>query len=229
MSDTNSSLFSPPTRPDADENPRLGNPAFVMTVLTIDYKNAAMIIRPPQYDFTRQHRRSGDRVLEMGWTTTFSDKEWEYKLYGLPDVMVAINDASFWCTLDTGWGGPELGLTKRVVNQHPSIKQVRNDLVPFNAANSSAQVERLHDLNLTIPCLWPPHVKPISLTVDGLVTPTLDSDADGGEGAIGLTLMECYRITIDYGRGRVLLEPYAQDGQGQKQEKTLPKPKRTGI
>lgn len=66
MSDTSSSLFSPPQRSGAEEEPNLGNPAFVMTVLTVDYKNAVLIIRPPQYDFTTQRREAGDRVLQMG-------------------------------------------------------------------------------------------------------------------------------------------------------------------
>ncbi len=225
MSDTDSSLFSPPQRSYANEEPNLGNPVFVMSVLTIDYKNAVLVIRPPQYDFTRQHRRSGDRMLEMGWTTDYSDKDWESNLYGWPAVRVALAGASFWCTLDTGWAGPELGLTDDLVKHNPSFKQAKHDLSQFNAAHSSAQVERLHDLNVRLPCLWPPHANPISLTTDGFVTPTLY----GGEGVIGLALMERYRITIDYGRGRVLLELYAQDGRGQKQEKTLPKPKQTAI
>ncbi len=91
--------------------------------------------------------------------------------------------------------------------------------------HSSAQVERLHDLNVTIPCSWPPHTAPISLKMDGLVTPTLY----GGEGVIGLALMKRYRITIDYQRRRVLLEPYAQAGPGQKQEKALPKAKQRAL
>lgn len=138
---------------------------------------------------------------------------------------MVLADSSFWCTLDTGWAGPELGLTDDFVKHHPSLKEAKHDLFQFNAMHTSAPVERLHDLNVTLPCLWPPHVTPISLRMDGLVTPTLY----GGEGVMGFALMERYRVTIDYGRRRVLLEPYAQETPGQKQEKTPPKAKRTRI
>jgi hypothetical protein len=225
MSDIDASLFSPPQRPDGDEGPILGNSAFVMTVLTVDYKNAVMIIRPPQYDFTRQHRRAGDRVLQMGWTTHYSDKDWESNLYGWPAVRVALVGEAFWCTLDTGWAGPELGLTDDFVKHHPSLKEAKHDLFHFNAMHTSAPVERLHDLNVTIPCSAPARVKPISLKINGLVTPAIY----GGEGAIGLALMERYRVTIDYQRGRILLEPYALVAPSKKQENSRRKAKQTGI
>ena len=221
MSEVSSYLFLPPQWPDADKGSNLGNPAFVQTVLTIDYKNAVMVIRPPQYDFTGHSRATGDRVLQMGWTTDYPDKDWESNLYGFPAIRASLAGASFWCTLDTGWAGPELGLTDEFVKHHPSVGQAKHDLFQFGAMHGSAQVERLHGLNVAIPCLWPPRTAPISLRMDGLVTPTLY----GGEGVIGLALMERYRITIDYGRRRVLLEPYAQDGPGHKQEKPLSRAK----
>ena len=61
--------------------------------------------------------------------------------------------------------------------------------------------------------------------MNGLVTPTLY----GGEGAIGIALMERYRVTIDYGRERVLLEPYDHPRSQTMQEKTLTRAKRMGI
>ncbi len=111
------------------------------------------------------------------------------------------------------------------MKRHPSVGGAKHDLFQFGAMHGSAQVERLHDLNVTLPCSWPPHTAPLPLRMDGLVTPTLY----GGDGVIGLALMRRYRITIDYQRGRVLLEPYAQDGLGRKQEKAGPKPKQKAI
>ncbi len=142
---------------------------------------------------------------------------------------MALAGASFWCILDTGWGRPELGLTDNFVKRHPSIRQAKRDLTPLNATHSSAPVERLHNLKVTIPCLAPPLAKPISLTLGGAVTPTLDGDDKEKRGVIGLALMRRYRITIDYQRRRVLLEPYAQDAPGKKQEKTFPKAKQRAI
>ena len=229
MSNANSGLFagllSPPST-DADQGFVLGNPAFVMTVLTIDYKNAEMIIYPPQYDFTRQHRKMGDRVLNMHWTADVSGKAWEQSLYGYPTIRAVVRGVSFWCVVDTGWDGPEIGLTADLVKEHPSlVGHAKHDTVTFGALYSSAQVERLNDLNVTLPCLLPPHARPVSLQADGLVTPTLY----GGEGVIGLALMKRYRVTIDYGRRRVLLELYDHPASQNMQEKALTKAKRTGI
>ena len=157
----------------------------------------------------------------MGWTTDYPDKDWESNLYGFPAIRVSLAGATLWCTLDTGWDGPELGLTDEFVKHHPSVGQAKRDLLQFDAMHGSAQVKRLHGLNVAIPCSWPPNTAPISLRMDGLATPTLY----GGEGVIGLALMKRYRITIDYRWRRVLLEPYAQDGPDRKQEKALPKAK----
>ncbi len=217
MSDTTNGLFCPPAQEDSE--PLLGNPAFTRTVLTVDYKNAMLTIQNPAYDFTHQSRKAGDYVLEMGWQSNYSDKEWQNSFYGTPAIQVAVNGAPLWCTLDTGWGGPEMGLTRNFVDKHPAISRARRDRMPLNAANSSAEINRLHDLHLTIPCFWPPHAKPIALKVDAAVTPTLAGGPPEGSAMIGLTLMERYRITIDYGRGRILLEPYDRAVPGQKQEK----------
>ena len=165
----------------------------------------------------------------MGWTTSVPDEVWESDFFVVPSIRMSLAGASFWCTLDTGWDGSDLGLTSNFVEHHSSIRQARRDLTPLKATHSSAQVERLHNLNVTIPCLAPPLIKPISLTLGGVVTPTLDGDDDGGEVAIGVALMERYRITIDYGRRRVLLEPYAPVKSQTMQEKTATKAKPTGI
>ena len=220
MSDTSNGLFS--THAQEDAEPLLGNPAFVRTVLTVDYKNGLLTIQNPAYDFTKQRRKTGDYVLEMGWQSNSLDEKWKQNVYGTPAIRVAVNGAPIWCTLDTGWDGPEMGLTKSFVDRHPSIRRARRDRMPVNAIYSTAQVDRLHDLVLTAPCLWPPHAPPLTLKVDAGVTPTLPSDSPEGEAAIGLLLMERYRITIDYQRGRVLLEPYARPVAIQKQENPAP-------
>ena len=218
MSDVESGLFSPPPGP-ANDVPILGNPAFVQTVLTIDYKNSIMTIRPPKYDFTQQQRKPGDRILDIGWTSHYAVNNWRRGLYGTPSIQAVINGFTCWCTLDTGAGGSEICLTKKLVEKHFSLNKAKRSLASLDGANSSSQVPRLEKLMVSFPCTALPYAKPIALKLDGLVTPSLDTDASDGGAVIGLPLMERYRITIDYPRGRVLLEPYAGDVPGQKQEK----------
>ena len=218
MSDAGSGPFTP-AQEDAVQQPLLGNTAFVRTVLTIDYKKAQLIIRPPQYDFLRQPRKPGDRILEMGWASHYSDSDWRKSCYGTPAIEASLGGAPFWCTLDTGAGQPEICLTQALVDRNPLMKQKRHDMSSLNATSSSAQVERFQDLKVRFKCLGPLHAAPLLLRLNALVTPTLNGAEVGGAGVIGLPLMKQYRITIDYGRGRVLLEPYARDVPGQKQEK----------
>ena len=227
MSDAGSGPFTPVLE-DAGQQPLLGNTAFVQTVLTVDYKKAQLIIRPPQYDFLRQPRKPGDRVLEMGWTCHYSDEDWRKSCYGTPAIEATLGSAPFWCTLDTGAGGSEICLTQALVENTPFIKQKRHDVSSLNATSSSAQVERLYNLNVKFPCLVPRRIPPVALSLNGLVTPTLKSDPAGGIGVIGFPLMQRYRITIDYGRGRILLEPYQKVKNTKKQEKPQIVPKLPG-
>jgi hypothetical protein len=220
MSDAGSGPFTPVLE-DAGQQPLLGNTAFVQTVLTVDYKKAQLIIRPPQYNFLRQPRRPGDRVLEMGWTSRYSGSDWRKSFYGTPAVEATLGNAPFWCTLDTGAGGSEICLTQTLVDNNPSVKQRWRDVSSLNATSSSAQVERFHNLTVKFPCSVLSRTPPVALNLNGLVTPTLKSDPVEGAGVIGLPLMQRYRITIDYGRGHILLEPYQNISAVQKQEKRL--------
>lgn len=218
MSDADSGPFTPLLEA-GNQQPLLGNTPFVRTVLTIDYRNTQLTIRPSDYDFSRQPRKPGDRILEMGWASPYPDKDWRRSFYGTPAIEATLGSAPFWCTLDTGAGGPEICLTQTLVDRNSLIKQKRHDMAPLNATSSSAQVERLHNLNVKFLCSVPRHAPPITLKLDGLVTPALKSDDPKGMAVIGFPLMQHYRITIDYQRGRVLLEPYQKVKDTRKQEK----------
>lgn len=228
MSEAGSGPFTPVLE-DAGQQPLLGNTAFVQTVLTVDYKKAQLIIRSPQYDFLRQPRKPGDRVLEMGWASHYSNEDWRKSCYGTPAIEATLGSAPFWCTLDTGAGGSEICLTQTLVDNNPFVKQRRHNMSSLNATSSSAQVERLYNLNVKFPCSAPPHSSPIALNLNGVVTPTLRSDPVEGTGVIGFPLMQRYRITIDYGRGCILLEPYQKVKNTKKQEKPPKIPKLPGI
>jgi len=56
----------------------------------------------------------------------------------------------------------------------------------------------------------------------------MDTDEAGSEGVTEFPLMQHFRITIDYGRGRVLLEPYQEVKNTQNQGKRLVTPKLPG-
>jgi len=225
MLDVDNGLFSPPYRLYVDDTPLLGNSLFALTVLTIDYRNKVLAVRPPTYDFEKVPRHPGDRILQMGWSYHDDDSTAKQQIFGWPAIRASVNGKSFWCVFDSGWGVPNLGLTEDFFQRIPTLQQVPRHSVPYSATHGASTVPQLQRLRFQVPCLSPSHALPILLEDKGLLV----KGVGGGEGVVGMHLMERYCITIDYQRQRILLEPYAQAAPGQKQEKTLPKAKQTAI
>ena len=213
--DSESVVFSPPLPNGPSEYAVLGNPVFTSTVLTIDYQNKLLIIRPAAYDFRKSPRHPGDRIVEMGWTSHTGDTSAERELFGWPSMRASVSGHSFWCLLDTGWEGPDLGLSEKIVHQIPALQKLPQKPVPFSSGYSASSALQVPVLEFKVPCLSPEGAPSVILKSTG----TLVKSPGGGQGVVGTYLMERYRITIDYRRGLVLLEPYAKDTPGQKQEK----------
>lgn len=218
MQDTYTGLFSSTQERHGDTTPLLGNPLFALTVLTLDYQNKALTIHPPTYNFQTELRHPGDRILQMGWTSHSEDSEGEQQLFGWPTFRARVQGKPFWCVFDSGWEGPELGITEALLRSLPAQKQAPRTLVPQNFQHGSYTVPQLENLQFQAPVLVPTHVPAVRLSSKTIVLKSLG----GGNGTVGTYLMERYRITIDYQRGRILLEPYDQTMPGQKQENPVP-------
>lgn len=213
--DIDSVLFSPPHPAPPDDYILLGNPAFDLTVLTIDYRNKLLIIRPASYDFQKAPRHQGDRTVQMGWTSHKDDTEAEQSVFGWPAVRASVDGKPFWCMLDTGWEGPELGLSEDFASQVPALQKLPRRAALFHSGFAASTASQIPALRFEVPCLSPVGAPPLMLKSAGMLV----KSCAGGEGVVGTYLMERYRITIDYQRRRVLLEPYTRDVPGKKQEK----------
>ena len=213
MLDSKSGLFSSVPASDAAAEPLLGNALFSLAVLTVDYQHKRLAIRPATYDFTKKPRRPGDKVVQMGWTSHTEDSPGRQQVFGWPAIRARVCGRPFWCVIDTGWEGQELGIDEHLVSQLPTLRQVPRSKGTSLWAYSTASVPQLDHLSFQVPTL-PPHAEPITLQGRGMIVNSIG----GGQGIIGTNLMEQYRITIDYQRRRVLLEPYAHNVPGQKQE-----------
>lgn len=217
MLDSKSGLFSPVPRPDIDAEPLLGNALFSFTVLTIDYQNKKLIIRPATYDFTKMPRLPGDRIVQMGWINQTEDSSERQQVFGWPAIPARVCGKSFWCIVDTGWSDPKLVITSDLYTHLPFLQKLPKHLTTINAAYSSASVPQLDHLSFQVPAL-PPHSQPITLQGEGTIIKPLGV----AQGIVGTKLMERYRITIDYQRRWILLEPYQAVKNTQKQEKQRP-------
>lgn len=217
--------FSPSGSSHTGDYAVLGNSVFSLTVLTVDYRNKLLIIHPPSYDFQKAARHPGNRVMQMGWSYHNDDTPTEQQVFGWPAVRASVNGRSFWCMLDTGWEGPDLGLSEELVHQVPSLEKLPRKSVSFSSGFSDSSALQVPQLEFKVPSLSPADAPPLLLKSVG----TLVKSSAGGEGIVGTYLMERYRITIDYQRRRVLLEPYARDVPGKKQEKRRPVAKSTAL
>ncbi len=224
MLDSNGGLFSSTLVLPRDDTPTLGNALFCLTVTTIDYQHKTLTIRPPTYDFTKQARRQEDKILQMGWTSYINDSPARQQVFGWPVIRARVCGKPFWCVIDTGWEGQELGITKEFFQQLSRLRQVPRREVLGNWAYSSGRVPQLDYLRFQVAALSP-RVEPVALEGRGWIVDSIG----GGRGIIGTNLMERYRITIDYQRRRVLLEPYQEVKNTQKQEKRRVMPKLPGI
>lgn len=204
MMEDDSGLFSSVAAKPTDNTPLLGNSLFSLMVMTIDYQNKTLTIHTPTYDFTKQPRALTDKILEMGWTSHSEDSLTRQQIIGWPVIRAYVDGRPFWCMIDTGWEGPELGLTTAFFRQLPQSRQRTQKTVHGYFAHSVGTVHQLDSLSFQMPVLSHPAL-PVVLTGKGWIVKSLS----GGDGIVGTALMRRYRITLDYPRRRVLLEPYA--------------------
>ena len=116
---------------------------------------------------------------------------------------------------DSGWEGPELGVTETLFRSLPVGKQAPRTLVPQDFQHGSYTVPQVKQLKFQVPVIETAPAPALRLQSKTILVKSLG----GGDGIVGTYLMERYRITIDYQRRHVLLEPYARTTPTQKQEK----------
>lgn len=214
MQEDNSVLFSSVAATPADGVPLLGNALFSLAVMTIDYQKKTPTFHAPTYNFTKQARLPTDKILEMGWTSHSDDSPTRQQVIGWPVIRARTEGKPFWRMIDTGWEGTELGLTTEFFRQLPRNQQGAQQKSVGHFAYGISVVRQEKSLTFQIPVLQR-HVPPVVLTEKGWIVKLLS----GGAGIVGTTLMQRFRITLDYPHRRVLLEPYAHKASRQKQEK----------
>ena len=168
----------------------LGNEAFNKAVITIDYRKHEMTVRTKEYDFTREASARGACVIPFKWMGANG------VFPGNPVIDVKVNGRLMHFIFDTGLEG--VLLTKSVSDRHFPLAKVGKATMmsPF------ARPESI------------PYVSGVTLSVGGAVfknqvaalMPKTEFNEDG---SIGRIILKSYRVTIDYPRQRILLEPYS--------------------
>lgn len=165
----------------------LGVPAFQAHVLTIDYRKKEIIIRGSSYDITRLPHHPQDLLLTPEWLNSY-----------LPVLKGTLAGHSARFALDSGCGG--LTISTIFAKRLPASSFGRPAIADINGVQVNTQVLKFISGKLADQ----------SFQANGVsvLDPSDDYDA-----LIGTQFLQHYRVTIDYYRGKILLEPYLGGGQ----------------
>ena len=162
--------------------PILGASAFQNVVLTIDYHKKEIVIRSLAYDVACLPRRPHDLLLKPEWLNGF-----------LPVLHGYLRGRPARFGLDTGCSG--MPISARFAERLPT--SLHAGMTYMNINGSSVSVPRL---------------KPLPGNLEGLhfidYYPTATSIPTNVDALAGTGFLQTYRVTFDYSRGRILLQPY---------------------
>jgi hypothetical protein len=173
----------------------LGNPAFHQVVLTIDYQQQELVLRPSAYDFTCHPRGKQDMVFAFAPCSGPGNAT-------LPVIQGRIEGRPARILLDTGWAAPEIGLTE------PFLDAIRPSRTKDHPGHSSEKVsrqmlgqpaflERVPDVAFSLgdPPAWNGQRPAMAIA---RIFPDVDA-------ILGPDALRHFRLTIDYPRRRALL------------------------
>jgi predicted aspartyl protease len=173
----------------------LGNPAFQQIVLTADYQQQELILRPSAYDFSCQPRRKQDMVFEFAPCSGPGSAT-------LPVVQGSIEGRTARILLDTGWTGPEIGLTEafREAIRPSRTKEHtghRSEKVGRQMLGQPAFLERIPDVSFSLGDQSNWHSQRPAMVI-ARIFPDVDA-------ILGPDVLRDFRLTIDYPRRKALL------------------------
>jgi hypothetical protein len=190
------SLMPTPVNPDnalSDGVPLLGDDAFSQIVLTIDYARRELILRQPQYDFTAQRNAPNSVVLDFNGNKYGRD---------FPCVAGTLRGKPSTFVLDTGFANDYIAVAPQAGAGAVSV----HGLKPLGRkwVRTSYALLYLNQVNCTL--FTSPYGRKSCLAFQcpAVVFPNIQ----GRYGAsVGIEILKRFRITIDYPRRRMLLEP----------------------
>ena len=204
------SVLVAPSAPSAhlQANPNyqclLGNSIFSSIVVTIDYRLRSITFRNASYNPADQNHLPVTYSFPFYWASdTVSAKH-----FGLIVVLGTISGQPATLALDTGWSSDVMSIRQSAYHRlFPSSTSTRRDrslLTAFGQAKGVYVPDLVCGLRSD-----DPHHPDLKFHQPALVT----ADQNDGVDAIwGYAVLKDYRVTIDYPRQRVFLEPYALAG-----------------
>ncbi len=168
----------------------LGNAAFDRVVLTIDYHKKQLILRQPEYNFAQQPHRACDRIIPFGWSSSGPNSQSRQ-----PFIEGIIEGKPAHLEMDTGWGGDVIGIAKQFYyDKRLHLAQFPSTFKTPAGQTKTSYIQRIAFSFANVNECFP------AVLVSNLY-PGLDA-------VFGTQVLQHFRVTIDYPRRKILLEPY---------------------
>lgn len=183
--------------PDLRQICDIGNSAFSQAVLTIDYKRHILILRNRDFD-PIAHSSKRCFVFPFQWKS----KTPGTSNFGYLVIAAKTSGHTLTIVVDTGDSVPATSLTDSYVRTHLSGMKLRHHWTQKTAFGET-KVDWIPSLKILVSDVRP-NVPKFLINQPIVVLP---DQHDGADAVIGYSVLKDYRVTIDYPRQRIFLEP----------------------
>jgi predicted aspartyl protease len=176
----------------------IGNAALRHFVMTIDYRKRLLTLRRPGRTLPASLTSGARLGFTWGDSKTNPDR--------VPLVRVKYRGQPLWFAVDTGWCAQSAAISsaaRKRLDSRPGVQRLsthRLALGTFLGSSEDDFIDRF-DFDLMVTNAQSGHIHVIS---SAFVVPILSSDADG---VFGTGLLSHFRVTLDYPRRTVYLQP----------------------
>ena len=202
--------------------PLLSGTAFAPVVYTIDYVHSELIIRDHNYDVTAVARRKDGILLdftlkqiplpeikpELVMTSLDAWEVSQLKYSGIPFIKSIVAGTITSTVLDTGWSGSGIGISEDYFRRNMKDKKWQTQKGKLFILNGSAEFDQISNVPFAFTSgeifLTSAYIVPLAYSV------------------VGSGILQHYRVTIDYQRRKILLEPNASLTGSDKPVATVP-------
>lgn len=178
----------------------LGNSIFSSVVVTVDYRLHQVIFRSPEYNPATQQHLPYSLSFPFRWASSVTSE----RPFGLIAVSGTISGHPATFAVDTGWSSNTMGIRREAYRRSFPSSPFENRNV-ISTAFGQAKGVYIPDLVCSLKT-DDPHHPDLKFHQPALVIPDQD---DGVDAIWGYAVLKDYRVTIDYPRRRIFLEPYA--------------------
>ena len=191
------SYIANPTYPGerSDKGPiYLGTGAFSSMSLTVNFGATEIVLRDGNYCCSRVPHVPGSLLLELDHAKSRAmNNQW-------PTVTTYLRGKPLHFVVDTGWAGPECGITQSALDTNPELQSYKRSDTRVDFLFGKADVRMITGLSLQLKSA----TDEATVNQDAIV---MAGDWDGIDGVFGTWVLQGFCVTFDTPHKLLLLEP----------------------